>query len=241
MRVRPPVLLQVVLLVVVAALMIGAMRQESATVDETVFLGAGWSYWQGYRYRLNPEHPPLMQLLAARAAASLACVLLAYPQFICYMNPLAGGTENGYRHLLDSNYDWGQDVIRLRKFLDERGIDKIYLQYFGTQAAIEYYRIPNDFVDSETAQRIQQGYLVVSVQALMRPEWKWLRESRQPIARVGYTLFVYQIGRSISSNRSSIVTAVDCTRHRCAYKPSNTINCSCVPRSMTRPDFSTMI
>src|SRR5579862_419268 len=66
MRIRPYTLATLVLLFILAAgLMIGAMRRESATVDETVFLGAGHSYWLGYRYRLNPEHPPLMQLFAA--------------------------------------------------------------------------------------------------------------------------------------------------------------------------------
>jgi hypothetical protein len=135
-------------------------------------------------------------LVVALPAASLVCVALAYPHFICYMNRLAGGTGCGYEHLLDSNYDWGQDVIRLREFLDERGIRRIYLQYFGTQAAIEYYGIANDFVSSEAARQIQEGYLVVSAEALMRPEWEWLRQSHQPIARVGYTLFVYQIGSS---------------------------------------------
>ena len=49
--------------------------------------------------------------LAALPTAGLAVTALAYPFFICYMNPLAGGTEHGYEHLLDSNYDWGQDVI----------------------------------------------------------------------------------------------------------------------------------
>jgi hypothetical protein len=132
----------------------------------------------------------------ALPAASLVCVALAYPHFISYMNGLAGGTGHGYEHLLDSNYDWGQDVIRLRKFLDERGIRKIYLQYFGTQAAIEYYGIANDFVGSDAARQIQEGWLVVSAEALMRPEWEWLRQSHRPIARVGYTLFVYRIGSS---------------------------------------------
>ena len=99
-----------------------------------------------------------------------------------------------HEHLLDSNFDWGQDVKRLKQFLDERGIPRIYLQYFGTQAAIEYYGIANDFVGSDVAKQIQQGSLVVSANALMRPEWQWLRESHQPVARVGYTLFVYQIG-----------------------------------------------
>jgi hypothetical protein len=130
----------------------------------------------------------------ATAVAGLVVVLLAYPQFIPYMNPLAGGTARGYERLLDSNYDWGQDVIRLRKFLDERGMDRVYLQYFGTQPAIEYYRIANDFVSSDEARHIQRGWLVVSAQALMRPEWQWLRESHRPVARVGYTLFVYELG-----------------------------------------------
>jgi len=35
---------------------------------------------------------------------------------------------------------------------------------------------------------------VISAMLLMRPEWTWLREQRQPIDRVAYTLFVYKIG-----------------------------------------------
>jgi 4-amino-4-deoxy-L-arabinose transferase-like glycosyltransferase len=134
--------------------------------------------------------------LSVLLAANLGCTLLAYPYFICYLNLLAGGTEHGYEHLLDSNYDWGQDVIRLRKFVDARNISKIYLQYFGTQAAIDYYKIPCEFVDSHAARQIREGYLVISAQALMLPEWEWLRGSRQPSARVGYTLFVYEINPS---------------------------------------------
>ena len=46
-------------------LMWAPMRDDTATMDETVFLAAGYSYWQGYGYYLNPEHPPLMQLWSA--------------------------------------------------------------------------------------------------------------------------------------------------------------------------------
>jgi hypothetical protein len=133
-------------------------------------------------------------VIAALPASALVVAGLAYPAFLSYLNPLAGGTAHGYRRLLDSNYDWGQDFIRLRRFLDERKIDKVYLAAFGNEAAIEYYKIPAEYVRSETAQRIRQGYLVVSVHILMRPEWRWLRQSHQPAARVGYTLFVYQFG-----------------------------------------------
>jgi 4-amino-4-deoxy-L-arabinose transferase-like glycosyltransferase len=132
--------------------------------------------------------------VVALPTASLAVAALAYPFFICYMNPLVGGTEHGYEHLLDSNYDWGQDVIHLKQVLTERSIKRIYLQYFGTPEVINYYGIANDLVTSEDAKQIQQGWLVVSVHRLMRPEWRWLRESQRPVARVGYTLFVYRIG-----------------------------------------------
>ncbi len=42
-----------------------ALRENSATMDEPVFLGAGYSYWLGHRYYFNAEHPPLMQLWSA--------------------------------------------------------------------------------------------------------------------------------------------------------------------------------
>src|ERR1043166_6887851 len=64
---RKPVVLTILVAILALAggLMIGAMRDESSTVDETGFLGAGYSYWKGYRYYFDPEHPPLGQLLPA--------------------------------------------------------------------------------------------------------------------------------------------------------------------------------
>src|ERR1044071_8613101 len=53
------------LLAIMAILMIGASRQDSATVDETTHLAAGYSYWLGYRYRMAANHPALSQMLEA--------------------------------------------------------------------------------------------------------------------------------------------------------------------------------
>jgi hypothetical protein len=53
------------ILAVTLGLMCRPMRRDTATVDETAFLGAGYSYWHGHRYYLNVEHPPLMQLWSA--------------------------------------------------------------------------------------------------------------------------------------------------------------------------------
>jgi len=118
--------------------------------------------------------------------------VFAYPFYIQYFNELVGGPADGYKYLIDSNFDWGQDAKRLKAFLDEHGIRHIYLDYFGTQAAIAYYKIPNTRVNGQQAHQISEGYLVVSASQLVRPEWAWLREAHQPVARVAYTTFVYR-------------------------------------------------
>ncbi len=56
---------------------------------------------------------------------------LAAPQFLPYFNEIGGGSINGYKYVVDSNYDWGQDLYRLRDFADRNFIDKIGVDYFG--------------------------------------------------------------------------------------------------------------
>lgn len=64
------------------------------------------------------------------------------PYFLSYFNEFgslpaathaaqAGGTYGGYRYVTDSNYDWGQDLLRLRDFVQQKGIDRIAVDYFG--------------------------------------------------------------------------------------------------------------
>ena len=131
-------------------------------------------------------------LVAWEAVVAVA----VYPCYLQFFNEAVGGAGNGYKYALDSNFDWGQDAKRLKKFLEDRGITHIYLDYFGTQYNIEYLKIPNTRVGADQARQIKEGWLVVSASELMRPEWNWLRESREPTARVADTLFVYQFGHT---------------------------------------------
>jgi len=54
-----------------AGLTVSSLRQKSATFDEGAHLPAGYTYWALGDYRLNPEHPPLVKLLAAAPLALL--------------------------------------------------------------------------------------------------------------------------------------------------------------------------
>lgn len=47
------------------ALALGDALTTSPTSDETVHLSAGWSYLTTHDFRLNPEHPPLLKVMAA--------------------------------------------------------------------------------------------------------------------------------------------------------------------------------
>jgi hypothetical protein len=58
--------------------------------------------------------------------------LIAAPYFLSYFNEFGGGTMNGYRWVTDSNYDWGQDLLRLQTFVGRHPeIDRIAVDYFG--------------------------------------------------------------------------------------------------------------
>lgn len=121
-------------------------------------------------------------------------VVRARPFYLEYHNEWAGGTARGYRVLADSNYDWGQDVKRLQRYLAGRKREPVYLCYFGVPQAIEYYRIGARRVTAAEAAELTEGTLIVSVNEWLRPEWAWLRQRQRPVDRVGQTLFVFELG-----------------------------------------------
>jgi len=67
--------------------------------------------------------------LLAGCAVSFA---LATPGYLSYFNVLAGGPRGGARHFADSSIDWGQDLKRLKGWMDAHGVDEVDLAYFGT-------------------------------------------------------------------------------------------------------------
>jgi Flp pilus assembly protein TadD len=125
----------------------------------------------------------------------------AYPYFIEYFNEVAGGPSNGYRWLVDSNLDWGQDVKRLKHFLDEQAMTNIDLAYFGPGRSTDYHGIPGRRVTTDEAAGMHSGTLVISATELMSPVWDWLRACHEPVARVGYTMFIYRLGDAETKER----------------------------------------
>ncbi len=103
----------------------------------------------GHRHML-PIYPALFIFAGAAARrykpwlAALALLCLSSfawesrsirPHYLSYFNQLVGGPTNGYRHLVDSSLDWGQDLPGLADFLDDlrtaEGESTVYVAYFG--------------------------------------------------------------------------------------------------------------
>jgi Dolichyl-phosphate-mannose-protein mannosyltransferase len=147
-----------------------------------------------------------------RAAVAVLCawycvsVLRVHPHYLGYFNELAGGPSRGWRYLVDSNLDWGQDLKALKAWTDEHGVAHLKLSYFGT-ADPAYYGIPCDLLPSYMLPpprgmvgEVRAGEVVaVSATNLqgvyMNEEWKPLMarlRALTPIDRVGYSIFVFK-------------------------------------------------
>jgi hypothetical protein len=72
--------------------------------------------------------------LVALAALLVAEVLLAGPYYLAYFNVPSTSIAARQVMLTDSNLDWGQDLARLKKWMDRQGIRTIKLAYFGNDS-----------------------------------------------------------------------------------------------------------
>jgi len=136
----------------------------------------------------------------------IGSTLSNYPNFIPYFNEL---TPRDTRHtrLIDSSLDWGQDLLRLKKFVDDRNINSIKVDYFG--GSIPAYYIPQSR-EWHSSYGPTTGWLAISStfyqsSKLYGPKegkwsYSWL-DSRKPDAIIGGSILVYNItDKEISEN-----------------------------------------
>ena len=76
----------------------------------------------------------VIALVTGLLALYVGQALAAWPHYLAYFNLASGGPAQGYRWLVDSNLDWGQDLPGLRRYLDEHTEPgrPHYLSYFGS-------------------------------------------------------------------------------------------------------------
>lgn len=142
-------------------------------------------------------------IFIALIALLIIIVLHAYPYYMSYFNMIFGGPQNGYHFVTDSNADWGQDLKRLKAYLDKHPeIDKIRVDYFGGDNAA--HRIGEErFIPWWDSKRpIEPGYYAISVNFLQGSlfdtnkkfddSYRWTRD-HAIIDRVGTSIVIIKV------------------------------------------------
>jgi 4-amino-4-deoxy-L-arabinose transferase-like glycosyltransferase len=132
-----------------------------------------------------------------------------FPFYLSYYNELGGGVRLGYKIAADSNYDWGQDLKRLKNFVEENNIENIAVDYFGGGSPQYYLGNPpaGGFEPWWSAKGVppQGTWLAVSINTLrsasaepvkgfvIKPKdtYSWLKDEK-PVARAGTSIFIYK-------------------------------------------------
>lgn len=135
------------------------------------------------------------------------------PYYLSRFNEFFGGTFNGYKYATDSNFDWGQDLKRLKVFLNDppnnEKIDKIAIDYFGGGNSTYYLGDKAENWDSSMGNPIDSNikWLAVSNYTLQnaigkkadnfdrnpQDEYLWLKDALSPDYIVGTSIFIYKL------------------------------------------------
>jgi hypothetical protein len=139
-------------------------------------------------------------LALALAVAVHAGDSLRYaPAYISYFN-LFVKQDQGYKLLSDSNVDWGQGLLAVKKYEDEHPGAAIHLAYWGSMDP----RLYGIRADSLSAGDHPSGVLIVSATTLtgqFLPDYDtytWL-QALQPTGVLDHALLVYDSERSSKS------------------------------------------
>lgn len=119
-----------------------------------------------------------------------------FPHYVSSFNELALIWGGGDQILSDSNISWGQDLKRLRDYLEAHpvGIVRTLLQ-FNTDSEMDYYGLPHMQGYDDLKQRVPGWYAidVFTHQGLIREsEFQWLRDVK-PAHKVGGSIYLFRI------------------------------------------------
>ena len=150
-------------------------------------------------------------LLMLALTLYLASALIAYPNFTSYFNMAAGGSINGYKYLIDENYDLGQGLNQLAQWTKSNlsPEEKIAVDYYGGGDLQYYLREQaepwlsakgtpvtdeiNWLAVSATKLQMAKAKIAGSYQRKPEDEYQWLTNIEKPFARAENSIFIYKL------------------------------------------------
>ena len=138
---------------------------------------------------------PGQAAVAVLALWQIVGALRVFPDHLGYFNEPSGGVARGYRLLDDSNIDWGQDLKRLGRYLQEQKPTPAVRVCYDLNGHPPYYGVDTARITVEqmAAGTPAPGFYAIAAHCLVRvrthdrpgqPSFDWL-ERYEPVGRVG--------------------------------------------------------
>jgi len=150
------------------------------------------------------------------------------PDYLAYFNELAGGPDGGWRYLVDSNLDWGQDLPGLKAYLDRQQAPRVYLSWFGSTypylygLGLEYRLLPSHFSFPYSSDAAQSPYnplypepalyaiSATNLQGVGLAAGDVFARFRdlQPVARIGHSIMVYDLTSAPAGHEPTCISGL---------------------------------
>ena len=172
---------------------------------------------------ITPRQTPWLRVavIGFLGAWLIIDALMTWPNHLAYFNPLIDRAHD-YEMLVDSNLDWGQDLIALRAWQQQNAAADLQLAYYGTARPAAYdvhaNLLPgftlNEFgpeVDGFSAYALPPGRYAISVTSLqlgtLFSRWKLYGafKTRVPETRVGRSFLIYNLAYPVAGHDRVVV------------------------------------
>jgi 4-amino-4-deoxy-L-arabinose transferase-like glycosyltransferase len=174
---------------------IGIRHILPAYVFLFVFAGATVRSWAGNRAGRIA--------LGGLLVWAVVSAVRTYPDYIAYFNEPAGGPAGGARYLVASNLDWGQELISLKRYMDEEGIQEIAIHTIGAPVpdiyGIKKVRIEDTAPAPDKPVYFAMGATYASrllhIDPAAREETASFLSDSEEMTTLGHSLTVYRVTR----------------------------------------------
>jgi hypothetical protein len=138
---------------------------------------------------------------------SVLSSLSVYPHSLAYFNELVGGPERGRFYLDNSNIDWGQDFLNLKRWVERHPDRRPLMISFASQSA-NPPPVDWDFQNAPTSTQLEArlaeasagqpilepGWYMLCVTSLISPrsQYEWLSQ-RRPSEQIGWSILVFEL------------------------------------------------
>lgn len=185
-----------------------------------IYIGIGTGVASLMSKRTNQKLQIMRKILQPVTLGALIWLLIGTlgiaPHYLTFFNEIAGGPDNGYKSLVDSNLDWGQNIWDLKAWMEENDHDHVYYAHYSP-ARPESYGINADFLPPDpravefSPWQPEPGLYAIGATVLQGPyapninTYAWFRTHR-PTAHLGNALFIYEAPQQSTPTWAGVCT-----------------------------------